>query len=223
MRTRWSSWLVWTWLGFSASALAGPTLELDARVQSTLLNDELSVVLAAERDAPQVGPANQAVLGQLNAALAQARAVDGVRARLGAMQTLPNFDPSGAIQSWRVRGVIVLESSRLGALSELTGQLASTLQIDQVSFRLSDARRFAEEQKLLKSVAQAFRERAAQAANALGYAGYELRSMTLRPQTAVMPTVRMAAMPMAESRANLPTDAGESDIEVSMSGTIELR
>ena len=53
-------------------AQAGPVLALDAQARAAVANDEMVVVLAVERDGAQVGPLNDAVLSQLNAAIAEA-------------------------------------------------------------------------------------------------------------------------------------------------------
>jgi predicted secreted protein len=208
-----------------AVARAGPTLALDASARAAVPNDEMIVTLAAERDGPQVGPLNDAVLSQLNEAIAQARAVEGVRARLGQVWTQPNMNREGRQQGWRVRGEVVLESTRMAAVGQLGARLAERMQLAGVGFRLSPERRRAEEKRLLAEAAQAFRARAAEAAVAFGFAGYELKDLALR--TAGSPGPRpmmMARGAQAEiAAAPLPPEGGDSDVVVTVTGTVELK
>lgn len=208
-------WQVW----------AGPSLDLDEQARATVANDEMVIVLATERDGPQVGPLNDAVLAQLNAAIAEARRTEGIRARLGSVSTQPQYTREGRPQGWRVRGEVVLESQKMAALGQLGARLGERMQLASVQFRLSTERRRAEEQRLLREVAQAFRNKAAQAAQAFGYQGYEIKSLALQPGRVPPPR------PVMMSRANdgamaaaspVPEEGGDSDVLVSVSGTVLL-
>jgi predicted secreted protein len=206
--------------------MAGPSLVLDAQARAEVANDEMVLVLAAERDGPQVGPLNDAVLSQLNAAIAEAKGVEGVRARLGSISTQPNYGRDGRPQGWRVRGEVVLVSSRIPALSQLGGRLAERLQVAGVQFRLSTERRRLEESRLLAEAAKAFRARAAEAALAFGFKGYELKELSLRsPGAGVSRPMGMAmarGVPDAPA-APMPAEGGESEVVVVVSGTIVLQ
>jgi predicted secreted protein len=207
-----------------APAHAGPTLALDAQARAAVPNDEMVVVLAAERDGAQVGPLNEAVLVQLNAAIAEARGVEGVRARLGSMSTQPSWNRDGRPQGWRVRGEVILESTRIAALAQLGGRLGERMQLAAVQFRLSAERRQTEEKRLVGEAAKAFRARAADAAAAFGFAGYELKELALRGSgTPPGPRPMMARAAAADAAAPLPTEAGDSDVVVAVTGTVELK
>jgi len=212
----------------AAAARAAPTLQLDAMASATIANDEMVVVLAVERDGQQIAPINEAVVSQLNAALAEARRVEGVRARLGSISTFPNFTREGKPNGWRVRGEIVLESRMLEQLAQLTGRLSEKMQLASVSFRLSSERRRVEEDRLLSEAAKSFQNKATQAATAFGFKSFQIRELSLRPGGKVQPRpVYMGrsadAMPMAASAPPpVPTDGGESEVVVSVSGTVDL-
>jgi predicted secreted protein len=211
-------------LAAAAVASAGPTLSLDAQARASVANDEMVVTLAAERDGQLVGPLNDAVLKQLNAALADAKAVPGVRARLGSLWTQPLHGRDGKPTGWRVRGEIVLESDRIPALADLGGRLGERLQLAGVQFRLSHGRRKAEEQRLLREAAQAFRDRAAEAAEAFGFRTFEMKELSVRAAGQPGPRPLMAARAMAEAAsAPLPAEGGESEVVVVVTGTVELQ
>lgn len=213
-------------VAFSAptAAIAAPTLALEASARAAVPNDEMAITLAVERDGPQPGALNEAVIAQLNGALAEARTVEGVRARLGQVWTQPNFTREGRSQGWRVRGELVIESTRLQPLAQLGGRLAERMLLTGVQFRLSNERRRTEERRLLAEAAQAFRSRAAEAAVAFGFSGYEIKEIALRaggvPAPRPMP---MARAPAEAAAAPLPIEGGDSDVVVTVSGTVELR
>jgi predicted secreted protein len=212
----------------TSAPTATPTLQLDAMASATIANDEMVVVLAVERDGQQIATLNEAVVSQINAAIAEARRVDGVRARLGSLSTYPNVTREGKPNGWRVRGELVLESRMLEQLSQLTGRLAEKMQLASVAFRLSSERRRTEEDRLLSEAAKSFQNKAARAATAFGFKSYQIRELSLRPGGNFQPRpVYMSrsaeAMPMAASAPPpVPTDGGESEVVVSVSGTVDL-
>ncbi len=208
-----------------ASALAGPTVQLQAAASSELPNDEMVVQLAVERSGAAAGKLNDEVLAALNLALAKAKTVAGVKAHLGAVTTQPDWGPQGRRTGWRVRGVIVLEGKDLGATGALAGELSSDLQIAGVSFRLTESARSREETRLLKEAAAAFNQRAAETAAAFGFSGYELRSLDINhagpnPPRPMMMEMRAAS---AGSPPTVPTDGGDATVTLVISGSVELK
>ena len=116
----------------------------------------------------------------------------------------------------------------LQQLSQLTGRLSEKLQLASVAFRLSSERRRIEEDRLLSEAAKSFQDKATQAATAFGFKSYQIRDLSLRPGGNFQPRpVYMGrsaeAMPMAASAPPpVPTDGGESEVVVSVSGTVDL-
>jgi len=205
------------------AALAGPVLSLEAQARAVVANDEMVVTLGVQRDGPQVGLLNEAVIAQLDAALAAARQVDGVQARLGSVWTQPVSGRDGRPQGWRVGGEVVLESTRIDALSRLGGELAARMQLSGVHFRLSRALRAREEKRLVAEAARAFRERAAEAATAFGFAGYELKDLSLRTAGDGQPRpMAVARGGLEAASAPLPAEGGDSQVVVSVSGSVTL-
>jgi predicted secreted protein len=149
-----------------------------------------------------------------------------VKARLGSIWTQPNYTRDGKAQGWRVRGEVVLESTRMAAVAQLGARLGERMQLSGVQFRLSAERRQAEERRLIAEAARAFRARAAEAATAFGFAGYELKEIALRSgggSPGPRPMAAMARGAVAADAAPLPTEGGESDVVVGVSGSVELR
>ena len=209
-----------------ALALAGPTLHLEASARSELPNDEMVVRLAVERSGPAPEKLNEEVLKALDLALAKAKTVSGVKARLGSVTTQPEWGPQGRRSGWHVRGVVVLEGSDLAATGALAGELSSDLQIAGVSFRLTEAARNREQARLIEEAAAAFKAKAQQVAKAFGFESYELKTINL-DHAATTPPPRPMQMEFraaaADSAAKVPTDGGDTTVTLTIGGSVELR
>lgn len=201
------------------------TLSLDARASEMVANDEMIVRLAVEREGPLPGALNEEVLAQLNGAIAEAKELPGISARLGGLHTIPLIDGNDrTTRQWRVRGDIVLESREVNSLSWLAGRLAARMQLDGVAFRLSRQARAERAKGLLEQAAAAFRGRAAAAAAAFGFEGYRIQELSLLDSEPPVRPMNAAVMrPMAESRARVPTEGGESEVVVTVSGVVVLQ
>jgi predicted secreted protein len=207
------------------TAHAGPTVQLQAFAASELPNDEMVVQLAVDRRGAAPEKLNDEVLHALNLALAKAKTVNGVKARLGSITTQPEWDQQGKRSGWRVRGVLVLEGRDLKATGALAGELSSDLQIAGVSFRLTEAARTREESRLLKEAAAAFNERAKQTAAAFGFSSFELKELNINHAAGEPPRPMQMEMRAAStaSKGFVPTEGGDATVTLTISGSVELK
>ncbi len=225
--------LLFTALGVNAQTATKegpPTLTLDAQAKSLVANDEMQVIFAVERDGNDLSAMNQTVLQALASAISDAKKVDGVRARMGTVQTNPNWTPQGKPNGWRVRGEVSLSlqnsSQNFASLGNLAGQLAQKLQLSGINFKLSDDARTAAEKQLIKNAAGAFRAKAQDAASALGYKSFDIKEVNLNNGNNVV--IRQAPMMKAMrsdsmSAAPVPSEGGDSEVTVTFSGTVNLK
>lgn len=212
----------------TAQAVSAATLTLEASAKADVSNDEMVVVMAFERDGADLASINQTVNQALAAAIADAKKVTGIKARLGSINTNPNWTPQGKPSGWRVRGEVVLTSKELAALGTLSGQLGQKLQISSIQFRLSDDSRKDAEKRLIRDAAQAFKDKATDAAKALGFSGYAIKDIGLNQgfQVSVRPMAMMRAksdMVSMSGNAPVPTESGESEVNVTFNGSVELK
>jgi predicted secreted protein len=207
-----------------------PTLTLEAQAKSLVANDEMQVVFAIERDGSDLNAMNQTVLQGLAAAIADAKKVDGIRARMGTVQTNPNWTAQGKPNGWKVRGEVSLSlqnsAQNFASLGNLAGQLAQKLQLSAVNFKLSDEARTAAEKQLIKNAAAAFRSKAQDAASALGYKSFDIKEVNLNNGNNII--IRQAPMMKAMrsdsmSSAPVPSEGGDSEVTVTFAGTVNLK
>lgn len=207
-----------------ALAFAEPTLNLSADASSKVTNDEMVVSLSIERSGQDSTQITDAVVSALDEALKEAKAVRGVNARLSNVSTHPNWDQNRKI-GWVTQGGISLNSRDMKALSLLTEKLSRKLQLAGVQFRLSEERRTAEEKRLLQAAADNFNSKAAEATKAFGYKSYALGEVSIG-QSGYVGGPRPMMMEMASAKsarfAALPTEGGDSEVSVNVTGKITL-
>jgi predicted secreted protein len=214
-------------MALCSSVWAGPTVQLQASANALVSNDEMVVTLSVEHDSNDVGVANRKVLEQTRAALEQARKVAGVKAKLAGMSTQPNWTTRGRPDGWKVRASVVLESMRMPELAELAGDLSEHMQVASVQFRLSTESRRKLEQELLATAAKRFSEKAADVASAFGYKNATARELSISGSTPgyapPRPMMAMARMSAESADMAMPTEGGESEVSVTVTGSVELQ
>lgn len=221
--SRSTSLILAAWLLLAPALASATVLNLETQASAKVANDEMTVSLAAVRTGPSAAPLNEAVLSTLNDAVKTAKAVPGIKVRLGGVTTNPDWR-DGKPAGWQVRGELVLNSGDIKALSELIGRLGEKLQIVGVNFGLSQETRLAQETRLLDEAAARFRARSAAAVKAFGYQRYEIEELALNqpmPPRPMMQSMDERAVSVA-SASPLPAEGGESEVVVSVSGRIKM-
>lgn len=200
-----------------------PTLTLDAAARSEVPQDTVQVTMAYETEAADAATVSAALNKVLKATLDDARGKAGITARNGGYQVYPSTDDKGKISAWRGRAEVVLESRDFEATSALTGTLGARMAVTGISFSLSEPARQAEEAKLLVAAAAAFRERAKNAVEAFGFAGYTVGNLTLSGSGVVSQPrpMMMRASSMGKS-APVALEGGQAEVTVSVTGVVKL-
>jgi predicted secreted protein len=204
-----------------------PRLQLSAEASTSIATDELTVRLAYEKDGPTASALNADVLRTLTDALAQAKKVAGVEARLSSVHTNPNWDGAGKRKGWKVRGEIVLRGKNIAGLSELSGKLSETLQLAGVDYGVSEELAAETRKALIADAARAFKDKAQASVSALGFSGYDIADVSLGDGIQASPPIaykaRGAVMSMQADSASLPTEGGTQRLSVTFSGSVLLK
>ncbi|MEW6166000.1 MAG: SIMPL domain-containing protein [Pseudomonadota bacterium] len=211
-------------LAAGAGKPSGALVDFRVEVHKPVANDLGHAIAFAEMSGAD--PAE--VAGRVKAAIAEglalAKAQPGVAVKSGGTHTWPIYAKGGrAIESWRMRSEILLESRDPEALAAAVGKLQAILAIGGMQFAPApETRRKAENDAVLEAIA-AFRAQAARIAATLKKS-YRIRQMSVNaggqyPQP--RPLARGAAL-MAAEAAPMPAEAGESSLTVTVSGKIEL-
>lgn len=202
-----------------------PYIELSAQASRTVANDLARATAYVEMSEPNAAELARKVNVRVAEALAIAKSYAAVKVRSGSSFTYPIYAKNNrTIESWRMRSEIVLESRDIPALSELAGKLQGQVALSQLSVDVApETVRRAEDEAMVDAI-RAFEARAAVAAKAMGkryrVAYLNVGGVDARPMP--MMKAARAAAPMAMEAAPLPVEAGESQVNVTVSGAVEL-
>lgn len=228
---------VMKWLLFAASlSLAGnaaaaepaprySVVELQAEAQREVANDTLNASLYVEMNDANPATLASAINRSVNEALRVAKDHKGVRVRSGGNQTYPVYAKGNALQGWRGRAEIRIESRDFQEASGLIGKLQAGMQLGSLGFSVSpEARRLAENELIVEAVA-AFKARAEIVKGALAGKGYKIQRLNVNSgSSAPPPRFAMArALSAGAPEVAAPDLAGGvSMVTVNAGGAIEV-
>jgi predicted secreted protein len=198
-------------------------VRLQAQQLEAVSNDTMHVTLNAFGEAREPASVATRINEDMEWALGIARRQQGITSRTGGYQTYPVYKDN-VLKGWRGEQSLELEGKDIRAMSRLVGELQGKLQVKSMSFSVSEAKRTGVENRLISRALDAFKARAAIVVDNLHASGYRIVEMTISTSSqrppAPYPVARMATTMQAESR--VAVEAGESDVSVMVSGTIEL-
>jgi predicted secreted protein len=198
-------------------------VQLQAQQLESVGNDTMHVTLNSFGEARDPAGLAARINEDMEWALGIARRYGGVTVGTGGYQTYPVYREN-ALKGWRGEQSLELEGKDSRTISRLVGELQEKLQVKSMSFSVSDGKRTEVEDRLISRALDAFKARAAIVVGNLRASGYRIVDITISTSSQRPPTpypVAMMAAPMqAESR--VAVEAGESNVSVTVSGTIEL-
>lgn len=200
-------------------------VNLDADAIKTIQNDLGFASLYVELSDADPARLAERVNSTLSGALKQAKAVNGVRVETGGQQSYPIYNNKNRLDGWRARAELRLESRDFAALSTLVGRLQATMQLDSLNFSVSpQAKRTASDELIAEALA-AFKGRSELVAKSLGAKSYKVVSINIsqgggRP-VPVFKAMR-AEVAAAPAMMDAPLEAGQSQMQVTVSGTIQV-
>lgn len=211
-------------IGLADDELRYNQVRLQSQQTESVSNDTMHVTLQTYAEMQDPAKLATRINQEMEWALAQAKQVKGVKLRTGSYQTWP-VTRKEVTTGWRGQQDLILESRDTEALSRLTGRLQDKLQIKSMNFTVSDEKRVTVENRLIDLALNAFKERARIVGDNLKADGYRIVEInvgtsTVRPP--MMHQARMASMSMEASDA-VAVEGGESDVRITVNGTIELQ
>jgi len=159
-------------------------------------------------------------------AFKQTRAQQVLHVRTGGFRVSPVYGTDGKISGWRGRAELVIESQDFQAATKAVSALSDQLVLSGIRFQLSDELRKKQEASLIRQAAQAFRDRAALAAQAFGFQEYRIEKLDLGASAAVgvpQPMMLRSAAASPLPKADVVLEADNVPVSVQVSGTVVLR
>lgn len=206
---------------------SGATIDFSAEASRPAPNDLVVATLYTERGGADPAALARQVNREIAAALETVRAVKDVKGQSAGTSTWPVYGKDGTpagskIEGWRMRSEIRLESRNLGAMSELIGELQASLALGHVDMQPAlETRRKAVDEATVDAL-KAFEQRAGLISTAMGKR-YRIRQLNISDNNGQRPMfARMRAATMAAEAVPAPLEGGETDISVTVTGSIEL-
>lgn len=206
----------------AATSNSTTTIDLSAEAAQPAANDLARATVFAEATGPTPGALAKRVNSLVADGLKTAKAYSSIKIQSGATHTYPVYTKGSRIEGWRMRSDLTLESGDTATLSELLGKLQESMGVASLLMvPAPETRKKAESEAMIDAIA-AFKARARVIADALGKP-YRIKHLTINSsgRSPAAPLMRSAALASAEP-VPMPIDAGETQINVTVSGQIEL-
>lgn len=205
-----------------AQTVSGALIDFSVDAARSAPNDQFRATAFAEVSDTKPAVAAAQVNRQIAAALLIAKEYPSIKVRTGNTQTWPVYGKNGSnIDTWRMRSELQLESRDAGAMSELLGKLQTTLGVSQIAAMPAPETAKQAEAEAMAAAIQAFRDRAALVAGALGKK-YRIREMNIGGGNRPVLYAMRAKATMSPEASPMPIEGGDSEIVINISGKIEL-
>jgi predicted secreted protein len=200
-------------------------VSLTVKASEQVSNDTMHVMLYTYGEGSDPTQLAAKINRDMGWALSVVKPLQDIRAATGSYKTWPLTAKDGRTTTgWRAQQSLELESLNSEELGRVIGELQQRLRINGMNFKISNRRHDAVEDHLIDNALAAFRARAKRSASNLGARDYRIVSINIgssaqSPPVLYRPRLAVAA---AETDAPVPVASGESEVSVTVSGTIEL-
>jgi predicted secreted protein len=199
-------------------------INLSAEASQETDNDTLIAVLSAQKEGRDPALLSDTVNQLISKAISQTKQQPEIKLQTLGYKTSPVYQQQ-RVTGWRVKQSLRLESRNSERLSQLLSQLQGSLALESIGYEVSDERRQAVEETLIKQALDAFQHRAQLVTQQLGRQSYRLVEMTIHSSSQPIQPMHMRAsmMAMEPSVAAPKLEAGSQTLRVEISGRIELQ
>ena len=229
-----ASLMLWAGLASPAHAQTPVTPANVVQIAASGFTEVTQDWLTMRLNTTETGPDALTVQNQLKAALETALRVARVQAqpgllevRTGQFSLYPRYNSAGKVNGWQGTTELLLEGRDIARITETAGKI-STLTLGGVSFSLSRQAQQQLESEVQAQAIERFKARAAEVSKGFGFAGYTLREVSISSadqglERPIQP--RMVAMEAkaAMNDVAVPVEAGKSMVNVTVSGSIQMR
>jgi predicted secreted protein len=202
-----------------------PSVAVTGAATGSVQNDRMQAALRIEADNASPATAASEVNARMAKALARAKAVAGVDAKSTGYSTWQTWE-KGKPSRWKVVQSLQLTSADFAALAGLVSRLQEDdgLLISGMSFSVSPETRRKSEEGLMREAIRSWQQRAATAADALGYASWKTGRISVSTGDGAPPPrpFEMRAQSAAAGGAPVAVEGGSTELTVTVSGDAML-
>ena len=147
--------------------------------------------------------------------------------RTGGFSVYPRHAQQGRVVGWHGSAEVVIEGRDFARVSAAAGKVPS-MTVTRAGFSLSREGRQKLESEVQALAVERFRQRAQELSSSFGFTGYTVRqvSVSAADQGGQVLAHRAMAEPMAMAAASdmaVPMEAGKATVNITVSGTVQMR
>lgn len=203
-------------------------VQLSANASVDVAQDFMMLSMSALRDGADASAVQTQLKAALEAALVEAKkAVNPGRldVKTGQFSLSPRYGRDGRISGWKGTVEMVMEGRDFEKISTTAGKI-QTLTVAGVSFSLSrDLRAKVQTEAQAQAIIN-YKTQAEAIAKGFGFAGYTLREVLVSANDMgqpYRPRVMVMESRVAMADAPVPVEAGKSTVQVTVSGSVQLK
>lgn len=197
-------------------------ITLSATAQGQVENNLLRVVFYSQSEQKSASAAANTVNATMQKVDDMLKGDDKLRKQSLDYTTQPVYDKKTII-AWQVRQSLLIESEAIAHLADRMGQLQSLVDVQSVTFDVTDYEKRVKEDELIRQALENFHSRAELISRQLGANSYKIVQINVDSLGQVyQPQRAMKAYSMADEVAPPSLEAGKQTLTVNASGEIEL-
>ncbi len=212
----------------SAQPVPQNVLQLQASAQVEVTQDLLQLSMSTTREGQDANAVQAQLKTALDAALTEAKktALEGqMDVRTGNFSLYPRYTKDGKTSGWVGSAELVLDGRDFARITAAAGKI-QTLVVSSVQFGLSREQRAKVETQAQSVAIERFKTKATELAKGFGFASYTLREVAVNSNDGGGPRQRnmvMESKSMLSSAEALPVEAGKTAVQVTVSGSVQLK
>ncbi|HVF62727.1 MAG TPA: SIMPL domain-containing protein [Casimicrobiaceae bacterium] len=204
---------------------SGPSVAVTGAATTSVPNDRMQATVRAEADHASAAQAASEVNARMAKALARAKAAPGIDARSAGYSTWQMWE-KGKPSRWKAVQSLQLTSTDFSALAAVITRLQEEdgLVVSGMTFSVSPDMRRKAEDALTREAIRVWQQRAATAADALGYANWRAGRLNVTTGDAAPPPrpEMMMRAQAAPTGAPVVVEGGTTELTVTVSGDAVL-
>lgn len=199
-----------------------PSVAVTGAATGTVQNDRMQATVRVEVENANAAAAASDVNARMAKALSRAKSVPAVEAKSAGYSTWQTWE-KGRPSKWKVVQSLQLTSTDFAALAALISRLQDEdgLLISGMGFSVSPETRRKAEDALTREAVRSWQQRAATAADALGYASWRAGRITVTSGDALAvprPEILMRAQAAPAGGAPVAVEGGTTELTVTVTG-----
>ena len=203
-------------------------VQLSASGSVEVQQDLLSLTLSTTKEGADPAQVQTQLKQVLDNALQQAKLFAEPRAlevKTGAFSLQPRYGKDGKISTWMGFAELILEGRDFVRIGSAAGRIQG-LTIANTNFSLSREAQSKVEAQAQEIAIERFKSKANDIAKGFGFGGYTLREVNVSNSDidySIRPRMVGAPMKAMASDAPVPMEAGKSNVQIQVSGSVQLR